>query len=84
MKQKNFICANVFLTRNQIEQYNPPPNPAKVTDPRAKDFIKKHGRTSWEVDALRPDVLNTLLSSAILENIDESIYNDIENNIQMI
>ena len=79
VEQMQFSVEPIALTREQIEQYNPPPNPAKVTDPRAKDFIKKHGRTSWEVDALRPEVLNALLRDAILENINESLYLDIVN-----
>jgi len=79
VEQMQFSVEPIALTREQIEQYNPPPNPAKVTDPRAKDFIKKHGRTSWEVDALSPEVLNALLRDAILENIDENIYLDIVN-----
>lgn len=74
-----FSVTPIALTREQINQYNPPPNPAKRTDPRAKDFIKKHGATSWEVDALRPEVLNQLLNDAILENISESMYKKIVN-----
>ena len=33
--------------------------------------------TSWEVDALRPEVLNQLLDDAIKENIDESVFEEI-------
>jgi hypothetical protein len=73
----NFAVTPIALTRQQINQYNPPPNPAKRTDPRAKDFIRRHGATSWEVDALRPEVLNQLLESAILTNLDESLYKSI-------
>ena len=72
-----FDIQPIALTRNQIKQYNPPPNPAKITDPRAKEFIKEHGATSWEVDALPPNVLNSLLEDAILENIDEDAYLEI-------
>lgn len=72
-----FSVEPIALTREQIRQYNPPPNPAKQTDPRAKDFIKLHGATSWEVDALRPEVLNALLTEAIKRNIDESLYYEI-------
>lgn len=71
-----FSVLPIALTREQIDQYNPPPNPAKITDPRAKDFIKKHGRTSWEVDALRPEVLNSLLRDSILTFIDEDRYQE--------
>lgn len=79
VEEMEFSVEPIALTREQIEQYNPPPNPAKVTDPRAKDFIKIHGRTSWEIDALKPDVLNTLLHDAILANIDESKYLEMVN-----
>ena len=48
----------IALTMEQIESYNPPPNPAKFADPRAYDYIEKHGNTSWELDALRPSVLH--------------------------
>lgn len=73
----DFKVFPIALTREQIRQYNPPPNPAKTTDPRAKDFIERHGSTSWEVDALRPEVLNNLLDEAIRQNIDESAYMEI-------
>lgn len=69
-----FSVEPIALTIEQIQQYNPPPNPAKVTDPRAKEFMRKHGRTSWEVDALRPDVLNAVLENAIAKYIDKDLY----------
>lgn len=68
------VVVPIALTKAQIKQYNPPPNPAKITDPRAAAFIKEHGATSWEVDALPPNVLNQLLEDAILEYIDEETY----------
>jgi hypothetical protein len=79
VEEMQFSIEPIALTRKQIEQYNPPPNPAKVTDPRAKNFIEKYGNTSWEVDALRPEVLNNLLRDAILGNIDEEKYLDMVN-----
>ncbi len=73
----DFDIEKIALTRQQIRQYNPPPNPAKRSDPRANTFIKQHGDTSWEVDALRPEVLNQILEDAIKANIDESAYMEI-------
>lgn len=73
----HFRIVPVALTEQQIKQYNPPRNPAKITDPRAKEFIKKYGQYSWEVDALRPDVLNSLLDAAILDYIDIEKYNEV-------
>lgn len=74
----DFHIEKIALNTDQIEQYNPPPNPAKITDPRAKDFIAKHGVHSWEVDALQPNVLNTLVESAILKYIDIEQWKNVE------
>jgi hypothetical protein len=67
----------IALTMNQIREHNPPPNPAKITDPRAKDYIKKYGQVSWEVDALNPRTLNQLLTENIEKNIDLEKYQSI-------
>ena len=64
----------IALTLDQIDQYNPPPNPAKITDPRAKDYIKKYGKTSFEVDALKPEVLHDLLEKTIRIHLDLDLY----------
>lgn len=53
----------IALTMEQIEEHQPPPNPAKRTDPRAAEYIEKFGSTSWEVDALPPEVLDELVRS---------------------
>ncbi len=60
----------VALTIAQVRQYNPPPNPAKVTDPRAGAYIEKFGDESWEVDALPPNVLTRLIRASFLNHID--------------
>lgn len=74
---KRFSVEAIALTMEQIEQFSPPPNPAKITDPRAKDYIKKYGSVSWEVDALNPETLNSILTSSIEEYIDMDLYNNI-------
>lgn len=53
------------LNRDQIEQYNPPPNPAKTTDARYIGYTRIHGTDSWELDALEPSVLAALIQDAI-------------------
>jgi hypothetical protein len=70
----DFEIVPIALTREQIDLYNPPPNPAKTTDPRSGKFISENGHQSWEVDALKPQVLNTLLDTAITEFIDVDKY----------
>jgi hypothetical protein len=66
---------HVGLTRAQVTQYNPPPNPAKKTDPRSKKYMAVHGVHSWEVDALPPNVLIQLVDTAIRQFIDMKKYN---------
>jgi hypothetical protein len=58
------------LNRDQIDQYHPPPNPAKTTDSRYAGYIALHGTESWELDALEPQVLAALIRDEITELID--------------
>lgn len=64
---------HIALTREQIVEYNPPPNPAKLTDARAQGYIAEHGEESWEVDALPPEAMIELVKSSIEAHIDEDI-----------
>lgn len=64
----------IALTQEQIKQYNPPPNPAKLKDTRAKAYIKEFGNMSWEVDALHPTVLHDILQNAIEELVDKEQF----------
>jgi hypothetical protein len=72
----DFEILPIALTWSQIQEFTPPPNPAKITDPRAKEYIRKHGPTSWEVDALRPEILNSILTSIIETNIQKEKYTE--------
>lgn len=73
----DFEVISVALTRDQIDQYQPPPNPAKRTDTRFAKFEDAHGSTSWEVDALPPEVLNQILTDEIEAYIDRDLYDKI-------
>jgi hypothetical protein len=55
----------IALNMDQIKKYNPPPNPAKTTDGRAKKYIARFGHESWELDALSPKVLAGLVRSRV-------------------
>jgi len=74
-----FHVKHVALTYEQIKKYNPPPNPAKLADPRAKDYIAKYGKVSWELDSIDPEVLRDITENAILEYLDIDKYNAIVN-----
>lgn len=58
------------LNIDQIQQYDPPPNPAKITDSRARAYIAEFGTESWELDALEPTVIDELIESNILNILD--------------
>ena len=49
------------LNMDQVEEHNPPPNPAKETDSRASGYIERFGGESWELDALEPTILDGLI-----------------------
>ncbi len=70
-----FSVVPLALNMEQIRQYNPPPNPAKITDPRAKWYIEEYGQSSWELDALRPEVLRDIVERGIQEHLDVEKYN---------
>lgn len=55
----------IALNMNQIEKYNPPPNPAKLTDSRARAYVDQFGDDSWELDALDPKVIAALIRKAV-------------------
>jgi len=68
---------HIALTWGQIEEYQPPPNPAKLSDSRAADYIAKHGEESWEVDALPPDTLYNVVHNAIKAYVDPDTLQEV-------
>lgn len=66
----------IALNFDQVEQYDPPPNPAKLTDSRAEGYIAVHGTQSWELDALDPATLNQLISDHISDLQDPDVFHE--------
>ena len=60
----------IALTMEQIEEVNPPPNPAKVTDSRYEQYSAEYGEESWELDALEPSYIADLIQNAVFEERD--------------
>lgn len=60
----------IALNMDQVEEYGPPPNPAKLTDSRVAGYIEAHGRQSWELDALDPATLDALIQDNIRGVVD--------------
>lgn len=55
----------IALNMGQINLYNPPPNPVKLTDSRSPAYTEAFGTESWELDALTPGVINALIQTEI-------------------
>ena len=70
-----FEIIPLALNMAQIKQFNPPPNPAKMSDPRAAWYIKTYGKQSWELDALKPNVLIDLATQGIMRYLNADKYN---------
>lgn len=68
----------IALNMDQVNQYNPPPNPAKMTDTRAKKYVAKYGNKSWELDALEPKVITDLIQNELKVGLDDEYMELIE------
>lgn len=73
-----FDVERLALNWDQVERYNPPPNPAKMTDSRAKAYIAEFGRSSWELDALDPATLAGLIENAVDQFRDPDLWAEVE------
>jgi hypothetical protein len=73
-EQSNVEVRRLALNYDQVEQYNPPPNPAKLTDSRATAYIERFGNESWELDALEPSVIAELVRSQMPDLIDWDLW----------
>lgn len=70
--EKPVELIRVALNRDQVDEYEPPPNPAKTTDRKFQKYQAEHGNYSWELDALSPTVLRDLLRGEVEKLIDEN------------
>jgi len=64
----------IALNMNQIEQYGPPPNPAKIKDSRFEKYLRDFGPDSWELDALEPSVINDLIRTHVEDIRDDELF----------
>ena len=64
----------IALNMDQVRRFNPPPNPAKVTDSRFASYVALHGGSSWELDALDPVTLDEIITDAVKAHRDEVAY----------
>lgn len=68
----------VALTMEQIERFSPPPNPTKLSDARASGYIEEYGHECWELDALEPKVITSLIRDEVTALRDSDLLYEIE------
>ena len=81
----------VALTMEQIERFSPPPNPTKLTDARASGYISEYGHECWELDALEPKIITSLIRNEVTALMDSDLFEEVErkeqtdkSNIQLV
>lgn len=72
--RENVLVKRLALNMDQVEEHNPPPNPAKDTDARFSTYREVYGDESWELDALSPTIIDGLISDALDELIDRHFW----------
>lgn len=65
----------IALNMDQVDEYGPPPNPAKITDSRVHGYLAEYGSESWELDALEPTTLRELIEGEVGGLIDVETWN---------
>jgi hypothetical protein len=73
---RQIMVCRIGLNMDQVARYGPPPNPAKLTDSRASDYIVRFGYTSWELDALDPRTLDRLIRSYVDQVRDQDQWDE--------
>lgn len=72
----NVTVERLALNMDQIEELNPPPNPAKLSDSRSSGYVSEFGFESWELDALEPAVISELITNRVVELRDEEAWEE--------
>ena len=74
----NVNVHRLALNYDQVEEHQPPPNPTKISDSRAAAYINRFGYESWELDALRPDLLASLVTEFVVGLRDQDLWENAE------
>lgn len=74
-RQGRIDFRRLALNMDQVKQYDCPPNPAKETDSRFKEYQREYGDDSWELDALEPSVIAELVRANVKSLIDWPSFN---------
>lgn len=64
----------IALNKEQIDNFQLPPEPAKKTDARYEQFKENHGDIAVEVDALPPESFKQIIIDEVNKEFDQDIY----------
>ena len=70
----NTKVIHLGLTLEQVKEYDLPHNTAKESDVRYKEYSKKYGNQSWELDALDPKEIQAILEDEIKTHVDSEKF----------
>lgn len=65
----------IALNMDQVRKMDIPSDPAKLTDSRAKGYIRKFGSEGWELDAIEPSELDRLITKQVNALLDVELWN---------
>lgn len=82
----NVRFERIAITEEQIDQYNIPklplrkdPKKGKYKDPRAEKYVEKYGAWFVELDALKPSILEQIVTEKVEELLDLEAFEDDQN-----
>ena len=74
---RNVEIRRMGLTMEQIRKHQPPPSAAKQSSSRIQSYIEATGTNqAWELDALKPAVIQDLITEQMDEIIDWDLWNE--------
>jgi hypothetical protein len=76
-KTKNIKVRRLALNMSQVEEWHPPENPAKETDSRFEAYQQEFGDSSWELDAVEPRTLASLVREHVQELIEQDQWDEV-------
>jgi len=80
---KSVDVRRIALNMNQVEELRLLPNPAKKKDKRFTAYAQKYGTSSWELDALPPEYLTSLVREHAAEFIDTDALEETRERINL-
>lgn len=78
VRARDLEIRRIALNMDQIEELDPPPNPAKTTDSRFWEYRKLFGDESWELDALQPSYINDLIREHVMGVVNEGLFDEMK------